>query len=198
MPLIGRAPYFLPDGFFAGYGSQWYILDDEYRGYLIKGVKRDGLFDGPVEIWTSSTARQMAGSFSKGIPVGHWTFWDSKGVKITTLDYADGIQDGAVEMWYGSFAHPENAGIFKLRGVLRAGHWDGQVTWYYADGKVRTERTYEHGALLHTVAFYPDGKAVPESETHQIGEQDDKADLEYLTGMDDGIRRSVKFAKQIP
>lgn len=198
LPVVGRLTYFLPDQFFAAYGKSWAILDVEFGAYLIKGKKLNGLYDGPVEIWTSPTARQMAGKFSRGNPVGSWTFWDSKGTRIATLEYADGIQSGSVEMWYGSFAYPEDAGKLKLRGVLRGGRWDGSVTSYYRNGQIHSERTYEKGVLVRTVSYDDDGKALTPDQSRQQGEQDDRADETYLAGLDLNLRDSAKYAQQAP
>ncbi len=194
LPLVGESSYFLPDAFFAAYGKSWGVIPGPDT-YVLNAAKIDGVFQGLAEIWSSPTIRVAGGLLRDGKPDGVWTFWDSRGAKIVTLTYRDGELNGPVEMWYGSFTDPRNAGNIKLRGTLLNGLWNGTVSQFYSDGlHLLGERTYQSGHLISAHYAEADAEKISGAQIKSRADADDSSDKRYIHSLQKTVSEPLRMA----
>jgi len=158
----------------------------------IRGAKINGLYDGPIEIWTSSLTKQASGQFNNGKPTGLWTFWDDDGTKIVEITYINGMFSGSVTMWNPTASGPLSKGKLKFRGTFIDGDWVGSALSYYADGKFRSERVYHDGAISDAYVTDVQGKALPPEEARKVADEDERIDNAFVDALDAYICRWVK------
>ncbi|MFI5356070.1 MAG: toxin-antitoxin system YwqK family antitoxin [Opitutales bacterium] len=158
----------------------------------IHGQKVNGVYQGPVEIWSTPLTREAAGNFHNGKPDGVWTFWDREGLKIAEITYRDGTFNGTVTMWNDTEAGPEARGKLKFRGSFNDGMWQGSVLTYYPDGKTRSERDYEADTLKAAYAYNPAGREFNEEYSKKIAASDEKHDNAYVDALDAFILKWVR------
>lgn len=158
----------------------------------IRGTKINGVYDGPVEIWTSPLTKQAAGEFNHGKPNGLWTFWEEDGTKIVEITYINGMFSGSVTMWNPTVSGPLSKGKLKFRGTFIDGDWTGSALSYYADGKLRSERVYYGGAISDAYVTDIQGKALPPEEARKIADEDERIDNAFVDALDAYICRWVK------
>jgi hypothetical protein len=158
---------------------------------MVKGTKVDGVYHGPVEIWSTAVTRQAAGEFRHGKPDGRWTFWDEAGVKIVELTYSSGTFSGTVTIWHGAQVGPREKGRLKLRAAFNDGCWQGLVRTYYPDGRTRSERNYDAGIVIETQAYNPRGEPLTPEQSRKIAEEDEQVDNALVDALDEFLRKWV-------
>lgn len=156
---------------------------------IVKGTKTAGVYNGPVEIWSSYDVRQGAGDARHGRPEGRWTLWDESGTKVAELTYRDGYFDGSIAFWHGAQAGPALRGKLKCRGMFVDGQWQGLTRTYWPNGRIRSERTYEADNVVAAMAFDPQGGALSEAEASKVAAADEQQDNALLDAFDELIRR---------
>ncbi|MDP2325098.1 MAG: hypothetical protein Q8N51_13860, partial [Gammaproteobacteria bacterium] len=159
---------------------------------IIKGSKTASGYHGTVDIWSTPGTRQAAGSFRHGKPDGRWTFWDETGVKVAELTYTNGTFTGPVTLWHGAHAGPREKGRLKYRGAFNDGEWSGLALTYYPDGRTRSERQYEGGAVRETVAFDPRGNPLSPEQANQVAAEDEEQENAYVDALDAYVLRWVQ------
>jgi hypothetical protein len=158
----------------------------------VHGTKVNGVYEGPVEIWTTPDVKEAAGAFHHGHPDGPWTFWDKDGTKIAEITYRSGTFSGSVTLWRGSSAGPDVSGTLKLRGSFNDGDWSGSVLTYYPDGKDRCERVYTKGVVTSAYAYGPRGNPLTPKQAMKVAAEDEPLDNAFVDALDAFVTKWVK------
>ena len=152
--------------------------------------------DGSCKIIDDHGNLMLAGVLKNGKMDGEWKAYGSNGDCLVAINYADGVRNGKVEMWYGKVAFPDAKGRLKLAGTFSAGSYHGIVTRYFPTGARTSERQYQYGLI--TKAQYWSSNGAPESSERslQLEKEEVAADLGYLSQLEQMVPLSLASSRR--
>ena len=106
---------------------------------------REGAVNGAFELRSADGRLRSSGAFAHGSKTGTFIFWTAGGARSAVIPYDHDARTGTVALWYTA-RRRETAK--KLEAPFSAGVINGVVRSYHPDGALRSEATYEQGALV--------------------------------------------------
>ncbi|NLA75659.1 MAG: hypothetical protein GX846_09370 [Deltaproteobacteria bacterium] len=91
---------------------------DYYYNCKVRYSLIEGQLNGPFEFYEPGGQIQHKGNFVDNKKDGLWVVWESTGVKIAEIIYKEGLRNGPIILWYGSFIDSgKSAGHKKLEAL---------------------------------------------------------------------------------
>jgi antitoxin component YwqK of YwqJK toxin-antitoxin module len=173
---------------------------DWYRNCKVHYSLVEGKLNGPFEFYEPGGQIQHKGKFVNDKKDGVWIVWESTGVKLAEISYKDGLRDGLIKLWYGSFVDSgKSAGHIKLEAFFLQGNYHGLYKTFLPDGKTRNEVEYEHGNINQVKLYDYDGNLVDigKQEAIQYAKKDMERDFELFEAYDKVIDNAIKYGNKI-
>jgi antitoxin component YwqK of YwqJK toxin-antitoxin module len=173
---------------------------DNYRNYKARYIVVEGKLNGPFEIYEPGGQLQYIGTFVDDEKEGLWIVWEATGVKIAEIPYKDGIRNGPIKLWYGSFIDSgKRAGNIKLEANFLQGNYHGDYKTFLPDGKTRNEVEYEHGNINQVKLYDYNGNLVEvaKQEAIQYAKQDMEKDFELFDAYAAIVDMAIKYGNKI-
>ncbi|MEO6565001.1 MAG: hypothetical protein ABIO63_03110 [Casimicrobiaceae bacterium] len=176
--MVGRWLCLLALAAAAGAGAQ---------EFSIEGNCRDGAPHGAYELRGVNGQVRVVGAFARGKRTGSFLFWSPSGTRIAQLPFEDDVLSGTLALW-----HSPSDRRGELRPRLEAGYVAGRLhgpkrSWY-ADGQLRAEYRYDHGALIEVRAFSASGRAFDATEAKTLAAADLVTDERHFASLVDLLR----------
>ena len=142
-----------------------------------------GISVGDFRITNALGRVQGQGRFQDGKMQGAWRFFDSSGVKVAEVSYANGVASGPFRTYYSSFARDglSAAGKLESEGQFQNGNVIGQHIGYAPNGSIFTSAVFiTSGAPCVTIGTVEQAKGTVQ------------ADIRFIRILEKNIRAAVE------
>jgi hypothetical protein len=153
--------------------------------YFATGQCRAGVPNGGYELRMPDGRLRVVGAFAQGRMTGTFIFWTAGGARIAVLPFDNDARSGTVAFWYVAPDGRSEAGR-KLEAPYVDDQPHGITRSWYAEGALRAEYRYEHGALVEARAWTGGGTSLTDAEARSLAARDaenDASDYASLVGM---------------
>jgi len=150
--------------------------------FEVVGGCRDGVPNGAYELRTPDGRLRAAGAFALGRKTGTFIFWAASGGRIAVVPYDEDLKTGTVARWYTNATGGESGR--RLEAPFSENILHGIERSWHPNGAERSERRYEHGALVSASAWDKRGTPLPEAQAMHLAAQDQAADERFLAELD--------------
>lgn len=124
---------------------------------VVEGGCRDGQPNGAFTVRMPNGQPRIVGAFHDGVRTGTFIFWTAGGERLAVIPYEDGQPNGTIALWHAG--RSSGAPARRLEAPVSRGEPHGTWRAWYANGHLRYEATYEHGALRKAAAWEANGRA---------------------------------------
>lgn len=154
------------------------------------GACREGLVNGPYELYTADGRLRAVGAFAQGRKTGTFIFWTVDGARIAVVPYNDNVRIGTIALWYTVRGNGR-----ELRPKSEAPYVDGRPhgvkrSWYRS-GAPSVEARYEHGTLAEVSAWTEAGARLSRAEARALADRELAADEALYANLDTLVREHL-------
>jgi uncharacterized protein len=114
-----------------------------------------GLYDGSYFTWYINGKPESEYTYTQGVKTGRYSTWHFNGALNESGDYDS---DGNLSGEYKSFDREGN--LSSVQKIYTKGLLNGTSTWYFPDGKIQVQRTYEQDTLKRIESFDSKGNSL--------------------------------------
>ena len=150
---------------------------------VVEAGCRDGQPNGAFTVRMRSGQPRVVGAFRDGIRTGTFIFWNAAGTRLAVIPYDEDEASGTIALWHAS---GKRSAARRLEAPTVRGQPHGERRAWYANGRLRYEATYEHGALGEAKAWDANGRALGDAQARAAVESErrrEDADVASLARM---------------
>jgi antitoxin component YwqK of YwqJK toxin-antitoxin module len=153
--------------------------------------------NGGYELRMPDGRLRVVGAFAQGRMTGTFIFWTFGGARIAVLPFDNDARTGTVALWYLAPDGRSEAGR-KLEAPYVDDQPHGIMRSWYADGAMRAEYRYEHGALVEARAWNERGTPLTDAEARSLAVSDADTDQRYYESLVRIVRDNLPTCESAP
>lgn len=168
-----------------------------------------------VTMYHATGKMQAKGKYLNEEKDSVWSFYDEKGILLSTETYVKGKKNGISKVFFANGAVSEEKyyknglleGPFKqlfddkkgirAEGAYVADQFDGKCSWYYPNGIAAAQGYYEKGIKKGVWLYKTESGKIKEKEVWQNGKQLNEKEMEaYFKSKNINLQEDTKTATQ--